>query len=213
MRKLSKIMSLNIVIVDYGMGNLNSVQKKFKRLNTNPEIVSDPKKLLDADRIVLPGVGNFQKAMKNLYAMNFVDMLNECVLTNNTPILGICLGMQLMAKYSEEGNSEGLGWFDAEVVRFQVSNHLTFKIPHMGWNQIHKKKESMLMRDIPELSEFYFVHSFHFKSDDETIVLNTTEYDYEFISAVEKDNIFGVQYHPEKSHDVGEQLLKNFIEL
>jgi glutamine amidotransferase len=139
--------------------------------------------------------------------------MNESVLVEKTPILGICLGMQLMAKHSEEGDVDGFGWFDAEVIKFRVKNFLTHKVPHTGWNQIIKLKESPLMNDIPDLSEFYFVHSYHFSSKNPTDILSETEYEYKFTSAVEKENIYGVQYHPEKSHDIGEKLLKNFINL
>jgi glutamine amidotransferase len=121
--------------------------------------------------------------------------------------------MQLMAKESEEGNCAGFGWFDAEVIKFNVSDKMKHKIPHMGWNQIYIKKNSLLMNNISELSEFYFVHSYYVKINNQSDILNETQYDYTYPSAIEKDNIFGVQYHPEKSHDAGARLLKNFIEL
>ncbi len=206
-------MSNNIVIVDYGMGNLNSVKRKLSRLKLNAVISSDPAEISSADKLILPGVGHFQKAMENIRKLLLLETLNEAVIVKKKPILGICLGMQLMAKHSEEGNVEGLGWFDADVVRFQVQNTLKFKVPHTGWNQIIRTKDSMLMKDVPDLAEFYFVHSFHYKANDINDILNETDYEYRFTSAVEKNNIFGVQYHPEKSHDVGEQLLKNFIEI
>ena len=206
-------MSNNTIIVDYGMGNLQSVKKKLLRLKVNPIISSDPKEIAMAGKIILPGVGHFQKAMENLKKLNLIETLNDFVLIKKKPILGICLGMQLMATKSEEGGVNGLGWFDAEVVRFRVQNNLKYKIPHTGWNQIIKTKESSLMKDIPDLAEFYFIHSFHYKANKPNDVLNETEYEYKFVSAIEKENIFGVQYHPEKSHDVGEILLKNFVNL
>jgi glutamine amidotransferase len=205
-------MSSKIIIVDCGMGNLFSVKKKFKGLDYDIIISSDPADIFKADKIVLPGVGHFSKAIENIKQLNLFDALNENVLIKKKPILGICLGMQLMAKSSEEGNAQGLGWFDAEVVRFKVSDKFKYKIPHMGWNQIENTKESLLMKDIPNGSEFYFIHSYHFKCNNESDILNLTEYDYNFPSAVERDNIFGVQYHPEKSHDIGIKLLNNFIE-
>lgn len=206
-------MSCKIVIVDYGMGNLFSVRKKLYRLHANAVVSSSPSEIAGADKIILPGVGHFQKAMENLVSSHLMETIQESVLVKKKPILGICLGMQLMAKKSEEGNVGGMGWFDAEVVRFSVQDTLKNKIPHMGWNQISIVKDSALMKNIPNLSEFYFVHSFHFKSYNKNDVLNVTDYDYNFVSAVEKENIFGVQYHPEKSHDVGAQLLKNYIDL
>ncbi len=206
-------MSSKLVIVDYGMGNLNSVRKILDKMKVRTVVSSKPEDIEDSDKLILPGVGHFGKAMSNLKQLNLLDTLHEAVLVRKKPILGICLGMQLLAKKSEEGDAEGLGWFDAEVVKFRVSDKLKYKIPHMGWNQIFLKSRSSLMKNIPELSEFYFVHSYHLKANDQSDLLNETEYDYIFASAVEKDNIFGVQYHPEKSHDAGAQLIKNFIEL
>lgn len=202
-----------IVIVDYGMGNLNSIKKKLTRLKINPIVSSDSKEIQSADKIILPGVGHFAKAMSRLKDLNLIDVLNEEVLIKTKPILGICLGMQLMAKKSEEGNASGLGWIEADVVKFKVTDTLTYKVPHTGWNQIVILKDSLLMKNIPDQSEFYFVHSYHLKSGNRNDILNETEFEYKFTSAIEKDNIFGVQYHPEKSHDVGESLLKNFINI
>jgi glutamine amidotransferase len=204
---------MNLLILDYGMGNLHSVQRKMLRLKTNPVVSSNPTEVLRADKIILPGVGHFRNAMENLNRLNLLDALNEAVLVKKVPVLGICLGMQLLANWSEEGNVDGLGWLNAEVIRFRIKDIQNYKIPHMGWNQIMVVKESKLMDRVPSDAEFYFVHSFHFETADQSMVLNTTEYEYPFVSAVEKENIFGVQYHPEKSHDVGEQLLKNFISL
>lgn len=195
------------------MGNLNSVKKMLDRLRVNAIISANPEDIINAWKIILPGVGHFDQAMSNLKKLNLPDALHEAVLVREKPILGICLGMELMAKSSEEGNAEGLGWLDAEIIRFNVSDKIKYKIPHMGWNQIKIEKSSPLMSGIPELSEFYFAHSYHLKICDRSAILNETEYDHTFVSAIAKDNIFGVQYHPEKSHDAGARLLKNFIEL
>lgn len=203
----------NTVIIDYKMGNLHSVYKKLKALGGNPIIASEPNEILKADKIILPGVGHFSKAMEHLAQLNLMDVLNEKVLIKQTPILGICLGMQLMAKHSCEGNVNGFGWIDGDVKKFTVSDRLMYKIPHMGWNSININKQSSIMKGINDSDEFYFVHAYHWASANYDDVLNTSVYEYEFVSAVEKENIFGVQYHPEKSHDVGELLLKNFIEL
>ena len=182
-------------------------------MNVRASVSSEPHEIADCDKIILPGVGHFGKAMANLERLNLLDVLREAVLEKRKPILGICLGMQLMAKKSEEGNSQGLGWFDAEVVKFQVSDNRKYKIPQMGWNQVNIKKQSPLMNKIPESSEFYFLHSYYLKINNQFDMLNETHYDSHYPSAIEKDNIFGVQYHPEKSHDIGAVLLDNFIKL
>lgn len=206
-------MTSKIAVIDYGMGNLNSIKKVFDRLKSESVITSKPEDVIRCQKIILPGVGHFGKAMENLKKLGLTDVLHEAVLTDKKPILGICLGMQLLAKKSAEGNSEGLGWLDAEVVKFDVSDRLKYKIPQMGWNRIFIKKESSLMNLIPDGAEFYFVHSYHWRAGEKSDVLCETNFDYDFPSAVENGNIFGVQFHPEKSHDAGIRLLKNFIEL
>lgn len=206
-------MSNKVLVLDYGMGNIFSVTKKLNRLKIDSVVSSSQDEILSADKIILPGVGHFGKAMENLKKLNLIDVLNHEVLIKKKPILGICLGMQLMANKSEEGNVEGLGWIDADVVRFRINDKLKYKVPHTGWNQISISKESKLMHNIPNFSEFYFVHSYHFKTNNPVDILNETEYENRFVSAIEKENIYGVQYHPEKSHDIGELLLKNFVSL
>lgn len=202
-----------IVIVDYGMGNLFSVQKKLNRMNVNTIVSSSVSDIEKADKIILPGVGHFEKAMVNLREMKLVEVLNHKVLEQKTPILGICLGMQLMCNESEEGNCEGLKWIDATVKHFEITDTLRYKIPHTGWNQIQLAKESPLMEGILNGNEFYFVHRFHVVCHNPSDVLNTTDYEINFASAFQKENIFGVQYHPEKSHDTGTKLIENFVKL
>ena len=204
---------MKIHIVDYGMGNIFSVQKKLLQENAKVSISSNYQDIEKADKIILLGVGHFKKAMDNLEELNLIEPLNHFALIQKKPILGICLGMQLMSKFSEEGNSEGLGWIDASVKKFKTSNSTKFKIPHMGWNTIHLSKESSLMQGIDEDEEFYFVHSFFIKPINHKVVLNETTYIDTFCSGIEQENIFGVQYHPEKSHDAGRTLLRNFVAL
>lgn len=204
-------MKANIAIVDFGMGNLLSIKKKISRIGGVCTISSSSAEIEKADKIILPGVGHFQRAMENLSRLKLIEPLNELVLIKKKPVLGICLGMQLMAKESEEGNAAGLGWMDAKVCRFKIKDKIRYKIPHIGWNSICIVKNSILMREIEPNAEFYFVHSYYWQEKSESQVLNRTEHESAFTSAVEMENLFGVQYHPEKSHNTGEQLLKNFI--
>lgn len=204
---------MKIHIVDYGMGNIFSVQKKLLQENVTVSTSSDPQDILEADKIILLGVGHFKRAMDNLQELNLIEPLNNFALIQKKPVLGICLGMQLMASFSEEGNSAGLGWVDASVTKFKTSDSKKFKIPHMGWNTINLTKKSALMNNIASNEEFYFVHSFYMHPNDPDLILNETNYIENFCSGIEQENIFGVQYHPEKSHDSGRTLLKNFISL
>ena len=195
------------------MGNIQSVVRKVQQLGHSCAVINTADEVLKADKLILPGVGHFGKAMEQLEQLNLIEALNYAAQEKKIPILGICLGMQLMAKQSEEGNVKGLGWFDANIVRFKVNDTLRFKVPHTGWNQVQQKKKSTLMEGISENAEFYFVHAYHIQLNDDSDALHETMYEAAFVSAIEKENIFGVQYHPEKSHDAGIQLIKNFIAL
>ena len=205
--------SARIIIVDYRTGNSNSIKKTLDQIGSVSVISSQIEDVAQADKIILPGVGHFAKAMANLKELGLLDALNEAVLIKRKAVLGICLGMQLMAMRSEEGDTRGLQWLDAEAVRFKILAAARHKVPHMGWNRIQIKKVSALMKGVEDLSEFYFAHSYHLKINDRADLLNETEYGIRFPSAVERNNIFGVQYHPEKSHRTGVQVLKNFIEM
>lgn len=204
---------MTIAIVDYNAGNIASIQKKMQLLNSNFIITNDPNDIEHADKLILPGVGHFANAMQQLNELNLIESLNNAALVQKKPILGICLGLQLMCKFSEEGNCNGLGWIDAEVVKFQANDPLRHKTPHIGWNSIDFQKDCALSNGIPSNSFFYFVHSYHLSLRNESDSLYKTTYDYPFVSGINQENLYGVQFHPEKSHDSGLQMLKNFIEL
>lgn len=200
-----------IAIIDYGMGNLGSVKKKIDRIGVKSIITSNAEEIKNSNKIILPGVGHFAKAVFEIKNRGLWDLLSEQVLVEKKLILGICLGMQLMAKHSEEGYAEGFGWFDAKVIRFKVSDTTKYKVPHMGWNTTAIVKDSPLFEKLNLNSEFYFVHSYHIQCNNLNDILTETIYDYPFTSAIQKENIIGVQFHPEKSHDAGELLLRNFV--
>ncbi len=203
-----------IVIVDYRMGNLRSVQKAFEAIGVNALITNDPARIRAAGKIVLPGVGAFKDAMNNLRTLGLIDVLNTEVRERKKPFLGICLGMQLIATKSYEfGETEGLGWIDAQIVRFDFSGeNVPLKIPHVGWNSVTQTNPSPLFADIPDKSDFYFVHSYYFQGNPRESS-SLTDYGIDFISSVHRDNIYATQFHPEKSQLYGLQLLKNFAAL
>ncbi len=197
---------MSIVIVNYGLGNIQSVQNMFSYLGFRSEISNDPSIIREASHLILPGVGAFDHGMKLIHNNHLFDILNEKVLIKKTPVLGICLGMQLMCKHSEEGTLPGLGWIDASVIRFR---NTSIRVPHMGWNDVHIAKDNKIIQN--EESSFYFVHSYHVVLNNSIDTLLTTNYGDEFVSGFQKENIFGVQFHPEKSHRFGMALLTNFI--
>ena len=198
-----------IGIIDYGMGNIHSVQKALESMGATTLVTNDARKLSGFDKLVLPGVGAFDDAMIELENRS-LDAAIKGAVADKKIILGICLGMQLFFDESQEAESKkGLRVFPGAVKRFGN----TLKVPHMGWNNVSLRKQSDLFKNISLAAEFYFVHSFHIESKKSVEVLGTTNYEYEFVSALEKENIFGLQFHPEKSHDVGEKVLLNFLQL
>ncbi|WP_202882174.1 imidazole glycerol phosphate synthase subunit HisH [Candidatus Manganitrophus noduliformans] len=200
-----------IVIVDYGMGNVGSIQNMLKHLGVESVISSQISEIQSADKLILSGVGAFDTAVKNIHERNLLPALNHRVLKEKKPVLGICLGMQLLTQRSEEGKLAGLGWIEGETIRFKLDGSQKLKVPHMGWNPVAVQKESPLFQEMPAEPRFYFVHSYHVVCKKED-ALCTTHHGYDFVSAVEKENIYGTQFHPEKSHKFGLQLLKNFAE-
>ena len=200
-----------ISIIDYGAGNIGSIKNMIKKIGLKSTITRDIDEIKNSTHIILPGVGSFDYGMNNLKNLNLKDILNHMVLDKKVPFLGICLGMQLITKSSEEGDLPGLGWIDAEVIKFKFDDN-TFKIPHMGWNFVEIKKNNKILSE-EELQRFYFVHSFHVKCNSEKDVISKTNYNYNFVSAINKDNIYGVQFQPEKSHKYGKTLLDKFLKL
>lgn len=204
-----------ITIIDYGAGNIGSIQNMIKRMGGECVISNCPNEISNAQKLILPGVGSFDHGMKNLKKSNLIEILRKKVFEHNTPILGICLGMQLMTLGSEEGDEPGLGFINARVKKFQTENN-KLKIPHMGWNTITLSKPSQLFDGLTvETSEqkFYFVHSYYVECTNSSDILASTNYIREFTSAFEKNNIIGMQFHPEKSHKYGMKVFKNFIEI
>ena len=201
-----------IVIIDYGMGNVGSILNMVKKFTKEVEISSSHEVIKKADKFILPGVGSFDNGMKNLANLKLIDLLNEKVLKERKPVLGICLGMQLLTERSEEGILDGLKWIEGETIRFRFHDSMRLKVPHMGWNYVKKVKNSILLENMNGESRYYFVHSYYVSCKNEDNAILKTLYGIEFTSALQKDNIFGVQFHPEKSHKFGLQLIKNFVE-
>ena len=196
-----------IAIIDYGMGNLRSVEKGFLKLGINAKVTNRPEVIEKADGVVLPGVGAFRECMKELTDLKLIDAVVNTI-KQNKPYLGICLGLQVLFSEAEEfGRCAGLDIFRGKVLKFPES---ALKVPHMGWNEIKKQKENPLLEGIKDREYFYFVHSFYVAPEDNSVVLATTDYGVEFTSMVCRDNIFAVQFHPEKSQTTGLKLLENF---
>jgi imidazole glycerol-phosphate synthase subunit HisH len=202
-----------IVIVDYGLGNLGSIANMLKKIGVKAVVSRDPVSIRNAQKLILPGVGSFDSGMRNLLEYGLVSLLSDRVLQDKTPFLGVCLGMQLLGKRSEEGKLEGLGWLDAVSVRFKFDDVQTnMKIPHMGWNTVNVCQLHPLFEGLESDNRFYFVHSYHVVCSNPENVLARANYGSDFTAALVKDNIMGVQFHPEKSHRFGMRLLKNFVE-
>lgn len=203
-----------IGIVNYGAGNIKALQKIFRDNDVSHKVIESSSHISKCDKLILPGVGHYDYVMNKLKASNLIDSLNEMVLFNKKPILGICVGMQIMGKSSDEGYESGLGWISGEVKEFDKSL-LQQKpyLPHMGWNTAIPTSENHLFRGINPEQGFYFVHSYYFEANNPDNVLSTTDYGITFHSSINSENIFATQFHPEKSHRNGERLLMNFVNL
>ncbi|MCB0751567.1 MAG: imidazole glycerol phosphate synthase subunit HisH [Ignavibacteriae bacterium] len=203
-----------IGIIDYGLGNIKAFANVYKNLDLDYQIIKNSEDLIKVSKIILPGVGSFDHAMNLLNNSGMRNTLDNLVLKEKIPVLGICVGLQILANGSEEGNLPGLGWIDAEVKKFDAST-IPYKtrLPHMGWNIVEAQSDNYLLSSLNEKPRFYFLHSYYFKCNNSSDSISQTNYGSYFTSAVNKENIYGVQFHPEKSHHNGIQVLKNFAEL
>lgn len=201
-----------IYIVEYGAGNLGSIENMIQYVGGDAIITSDPDELSKAEKLILPGVGHYDFGMSKLHESGLIPTLNKKVLEDGVPILGICLGAQMMCRGSEEGSSPGLGWFQADVIKFDGAKH-QMKVPHMGWNFVKPKKDTALSDLSVQDQRFYFVHSYYMKSENPDDVMYTSTYGDEFASALAKDNFYACQFHPEKSHKYGIEFFKKFLAL
>jgi imidazole glycerol-phosphate synthase subunit HisH len=200
-----------IHIVHYGLGNVGSIRNMLHRLGVEAKLVSEADEIRRADKLILPGVGSFDRGMEELHRRGLVDALNERVLGDRVPVLGVCLGMQLFSKGSEEGDRPGLGWIDAETVRFALPEaDAGLRLPHMGWNSITVERSTPLLEDLPDEKRFYFVHTYHVRCQNPDTAAARTRYGIDFTCAVSQGNIYGTQFHPEKSHRFGMKILSNF---
>lgn len=205
---------MQCVIVDYGMGNLGSIANMLKKLGYRSSVTSDPTMIAEASGLILPGVGSFDRGMENLQSRNLIDILNQRIIDDRIPVLGICLGAQLIMSESEEGHLKGLNWISGKVKKFNFEGKGTEKkVPHMGWNEMTQSRNSDLWDKMPDPARFYFVHTYFIEPDHTEDILGTTDYGCSFASAVGRKNIWGVQFHPEKSHQYGLRLLKNFMNI
>ena len=201
-----------ITVIDYGLGNIGSIENMLKKIGAAVKVTSKIEEIEKAEKLILPGVGAFDSGMRNLEENGLIPVLNRKVIEQKTPILGICLGFQLFTKESEEGSLKGLGWLNARTVKFKFEGvDVRTKIPHIGWNPVYIKKASPLFDNMPDDPRFCFVHSYHVVCDEKDDILTETDYVYNFVSSAQKNNIFGVQFHPEKSHKFGMSLLKNYM--
>ena len=208
---------MNVTIVDYNSGNISSVINSFKEVaqgKVNIEVTSDLNKIKSSDKVVLPGQGSFKSCVDALKKIEgLTDTLNELVLSNKKPLLGICVGLQMFADVGyEESETKGLGWISGKVSKIDNQNG-KFKLPHIGWNQINIMKDSKIFQNIENNSHMYFVHSYEFIPNDKNVISATTDYSSNIVCSVEKDNIFGTQFHPEKSDKIGLRIINNFISL
>lgn len=201
-----------IIVLDYGTGNMGSIVNMIRHVGGDAIIRGDVESIAKASKIILPGVGAFDNGMQKLRSSGLIDILNDKVISAGVPFLGICLGMQLLFDSSEEGQLPGLGWFPGRIVKFNVQGS-GLKVPHMGWNEISVKRSSPLLKNLEARSRFYFVHSYHAACEDLEHSLAAAHYGYDFTCAVNKGNIYGTQFHPEKSHRFGMTLFKNFLDL